>query len=80
MRAAFTMVVYSLWPLLHVHQLPSYIPGDNSNYQTRQALIKSLQERGPIEFMSGLQSQIYFEPVSSDELGFNYFDRALSVA
>jgi hypothetical protein len=65
---------------LHVHQLPEYIPGDNnSNSKTRQALIKCLQEKGPIEFMGGLQSQVYFEPVGvEDEIGFSYCSRALS--
>ena len=34
-KAAFTLVMHSLWPLLEISNLPVYIPGDNSNFSVR---------------------------------------------
>lgn len=29
MKAAFTTIIYSIWPLVDLHGMPDYIPGDN---------------------------------------------------
>lgn len=38
-KAAFVLLIYSLWPLLEISNLPSYIPGDNSNFAVRLTYI-----------------------------------------
>ncbi|KND00620.1 uncharacterized protein SPPG_03748 [Spizellomyces punctatus DAOM BR117] len=70
-KQQFTRCVMAVWPLLHVREMPDYIPGYVELSQARQTIIHRFQEVGVIDYLGKNPAQATMRPFNTVEVQFN---------
>ncbi|KAI9101114.1 hypothetical protein DFS34DRAFT_457035 [Phlyctochytrium arcticum] len=66
-----TQCIMAVWPLLHVRELPKWLPGHTDVSRARQAIIQRFQEIGVLDFLGKTPPNTTLRPFDASEVHFN---------